>query len=236
MNGIVYDASSLSLPKSVNYTTRTYYVVMSYTKNGHVYTIQSNEVTLVVNTQPTLTTTINGKQEVITNEQNISLLFGDQQTVSFDYSASFGIAQTDWSPQIYVNGINVTQTKNNKNNSVSINGLSYPYIPLTVNDDVYSFQTYPTATNGKFSYQIVINDTSANSNPAYPLKSVIFNVFPLNSKITIANNYKEVENYANDINDYLTNGFYAYSMPIQLQLTSSTSDLSNHLPANPVYQ
>ena len=236
VSGIIYDASSLSLPKAVNYTTRTYYLVMSYTKNGHAYTIQSNEVTLVVNTQPTLTTTLNSKQEVITNEQNISLLFGDQQTVSFDYSASFGIAQTDWSPQIYVNGINVTQTKNNKNNSVSINGLSYPYIPLTVNGDVYSFQTYPTATNGKFSYQIVINDASTNSNPAYPLKSVIFNVIPLNSKITIANNYKEVENYNNQTYDYSVNGFYPYSVPIQLQLTSSTNDSNNHLPANPVYQ
>ncbi|MBQ3622050.1 hypothetical protein II941_04730 [bacterium] len=95
VSGIIYNTYSLSLPKSVNYTTRIYYLVMTYTKNGHAYTIQSNEVTLVVNTQPTLTTTINGKQETITNEQNISLLFGDQQTISFDYSASFGVSQSD---------------------------------------------------------------------------------------------------------------------------------------------
>ena len=236
VSGIVYNTISLSLPKSVNYTTRTYYLVMTYTKNGHAYTITSNEVTLVVNTQPTLTTTINGKQETITNEQNISLLFGDQQTISFDYSASFGVSQSDWNPQIYVNGINVTQTTTNKNKTLNINGVSYPYIPLTINGDTYSFQTYPTAPNGKFSYQVVINDASANPNPAYPLKSVIFNVVPLNSKITIANNYKEVQNYNSETYDYSVNGYYPYSMPIQLQLTNSTNNSNNHLPANPVYQ
>ncbi|MBQ3622049.1 hypothetical protein II941_04725 [bacterium] len=82
----------------------------------------------------------------------------------------------------------------------------------------------------------MINDASANPNPAYPLKSVIFNVVPLNSKITIANNYKEVQNYNSETYDYSVNGYYPYSMPIQLQLTSSTNDSNNHLPANPVYQ
>ena len=231
ISSISYDTNSLSLPGEVNYTTRTYYLVMAYTKNGKEYTITSNEITLVVNAQLPLSTTINGQNTNINSGQNIQLIFGDQQTISFQYNQDLGVSQTNFNPQIYVDGVNVTQTKANANSTVTINGNSYPTIPINVSNDTYTFKTYPTPVNQILSYQVVINDNSSTPNPCYPLKSVTFNIAPITSKVSIVT-YLPVTGS----NAGVTTNAYPYAYPISLKVANNTNNPNLNLPSNPTYQ
>lgn len=240
VSNVTYDNESLSLPANVNFITRTYYVVMTYTKNGKHYDITSNEITLVVNSQPSLTTTINGAQETITNKQNIQSLFGDQQSISFDYSSTFGASQSDWDPQIYVDGVNVTATSTNANTKFNIDGTSYAPIAITMSGTTYSFKTYPTPVKQILSYQVIINDSSKNPNPCYPLKSVTFNVSSIVPNLTAVANQEGATAGYNGQSYYaqLTGDAYPLGFPLSLvgNISSSNSNTNLNLPSTVSYQ
>ena len=235
VSDITYNNDSLVLPANVNYITRTYYVVMTYTKNGNSYSITSNEITLVVNDQPPLTTTIDGNSTTINNNQNIQLLFGDQQTISFDYNSLFGVSQADWNPEIFVNGVNVTATKTNTNTKFSIDGNEYSPIAISLSGTTYTFKTYPTPAKQHLSYQVVIGDSSKNPNPCYPLKTVTFNILSIVPKLNVSDQSQFWITGDSPVNSQVFSRFYPYGYA--LTLVGNLSNPNNiNLPTNLSYQ